>query len=113
MRTGLHDEFSADMVRETALIPRQVYGGVHKLDELELPMEPIPPESKMAVTLEQSHGAGGGAWRLNRLWRPFLLKSSSPPYIPKAFRLPVYSTFARHAGKSKPRLRAKDSRKTA
>ena len=113
LRMGLYDGFSADMLKETALIPQQVYGGAHKLDELELPMEPIPPESKIAVTLEQSHGAGSGAWQLNRLWQPFLLKSSSPSYLPKAPQLSVYKTFARHAGKPRPRLRAKGSRKTA
>ena len=42
------------MSQGAALIPRQVYGGFHKVDEQELVTERILPESEMAVTLEQS-----------------------------------------------------------
>ena len=38
---------------QPALIPQQVYGGLHKLDELEMKSERILPVSGMAVTLEQ------------------------------------------------------------
>lgn len=42
------------MLQRAVLIPRQVYGGSHKVDELEVLTERILPESEMALTLEQA-----------------------------------------------------------
>lgn len=39
---------------KATLIPLQVYGGLHELDELDLVIEKIVPASAMAVTLEQA-----------------------------------------------------------
>ena len=51
---GSHVPYSQKQVSQATLIPLQVYGGSHALDELELVVEPIMPHWAMPVTLEQA-----------------------------------------------------------
>ena len=46
--------YEQTVLLKSALIPLQVYGGLHELEELEWVTEPIVPASNMTVTLEQA-----------------------------------------------------------
>ncbi|MCY4412607.1 MAG: AAA family ATPase [Caldilineaceae bacterium] len=49
-----HVPYSQELMSQATLIPLQVYGGSHALEELEFAVEPIMPHWAMPVTLEQA-----------------------------------------------------------
>ena len=71
---------------QAALIPRQVYGGSHNLDEMELGLEQIFPAPTMSLTLEQSRNIlmerGDTTFDINEDSIPLIAEHQNPlPFL--------------------------------